>query len=201
MRAAVLQRKFLNIEPAIVIAEPRTSAETEAFCHDHAIEFVRVETRDRDLFNKDLTQSLELSRLDLLSLTFDKIIPEAAVSLLRHRIINVHPALLPSFRGIGPMQKALDSGARFGGATIHEVDEKVDHGPIIAQLVLAMRRTDDAKSFGARMFGMLRLMYLQVIRWYAMGRVEYDSLGKIWIRDATYGELPISPAIEDAFPE
>ena len=64
-----------------------------------------------------------------------------------------------------------------------------------------VRRQDSAESVGRRLFGPLRLMFLQVLAWYAVGRVTRDEQGRIWIRDGVYGELPTSPAPEDSFPD
>lgn len=139
--------------------------------------------------------------LDLLSLTFDKLIPQELVDHYRHRIMNVHPALLPAFKGRHAFEQALSAGACFTGATIHEVDETMDGGPIIAQCVLALRRHETHSQLGARLFGMLRLMYLQVLKWFRDDRVYHDADGRVWVRDAFYGELPVCPAIEEAFPE
>jgi len=119
----------------------------------------------------------------------------------RGRIINVHMGLLPAFKGVRALNQAVAFGARFAGATIHEVDEQIDHGAVIAQCVTGVRRGETAEMIGGRLFGLLRLMWLQVLRWYASGRVLRDKQGRVWIRNAVYGELPVSPALEDSFPD
>src|SRR5262249_4503741 len=131
-----------------------------------------------------------------LSLTFDRIIPPDLVARYPGRIINTHMGLLPGFKGMNGLAQALEAGVRFAGATIHEVVEGGDDGAVIAQCGGGTARDDSPALLGVRLFASLRRMYLQVIAWYAAGRVVKDQRGRIWVRDAIYGELPISPAVE-----
>jgi len=198
-REAAFHAAQLGIEPALVVAERKASLDLENFCLDRLIPFVRMETASRQEFDEKLCSTCIDAHLDLLSLTFDKIV---STTLIRHyagRVINVHPALLPAHKGMNAMQQVVDGGVRFTGATIHEADEEKDHGAIIAQCVLSLRFRETAESIGRRMFPLLNLMYLQVLSWYAQGRVSKDPQNRIWVRDAVYGETPISPALEEGF--
>jgi phosphoribosylglycinamide formyltransferase 1 len=200
-RAAVNHASRLEIAPVLAIGETRSAADLEQFCTERQIGFHRLDAGDRKRFDGELTQICIDARLDLLCLTFDRILPPALVGHYRSRIINVHTALLPAFKGKNGFDQAIQFGARFAGATIHEVDEEVDHGAIIAQCVAGIRQNETAERIGGRTFGLVRLMFLQVLRWYSSGRVTRDGCGRIWIKDAIYGELPISPSLEDSFPD
>lgn len=200
-RAAVQYQQLLGIEPALVVMESKAAQELDAFCEKHHVPIVRLEKMERSLFDKAVTQTCVDANLDLLSLTFDKLVPQELVSHYRRRIINVHPGLLPAFKGFHAMEQAINAGARYAGATIHEVDEEMDHGAIISQCVVGIHKNETASALGARIYNHLKLMYLQVLAWYGAGRVEWDSLGRIWIQGATYGETPISPTIELSFPD
>jgi phosphoribosylglycinamide formyltransferase-1 len=200
-RAAANQAGRLGIKPVQVIAETKADAELDSFCAARSIPLHRLEPKPRAEFDRKLTSLCLEAELDLLCLSFDKILPPELVRRYPGRIINVHPALLPAFKGMNALDQAVDFGARFSGATIHEVKEEVDSGAIIAQCVLGLRRRESAEAFGRRLFGNLRLMFLQVLAWYAAGRVAKDDQGRIWIQEAIYGEFPISPAVEQAFPE
>lgn len=200
-RAAVSHAERLGITPTLVIAEGKALSDLEDFCLTRQIPLHRLNPGDRARFDQAVTSLSIDARLDLLCLTFDRILAPALVAHYRGRIINVHPALLPAFKGTNALGQATNAGARFAGATIHEVNDDVDGGPIIAQCVLGVRRQETPESLGRRLFGPLRLMFLQVLSWYAAGRVTRDAQGRVWIKDGVYGELPISPAIEDAFPE
>jgi len=94
------------------------------------------------------------------------------------------------------MERTLASGARFGGATIHDVVDEVDAGAIIAQAVVATIPGETLADYGRRVYRLLEPMFLQVMAWYAEGRVERDGGGRIVVRNARYGSLPVSPALE-----
>lgn len=191
----------LGIQPALVLADFKAAPELADLCAAQGVPFKRVARMPRAEFDAEVAAACITAELDLLALTFDWLIAPELVQHYRGRIINVHPALLPAFKGMKAMDQALAGGVRYIGATIHDVDEDMDHGAIIAQCVLGLRSGDTAASAGARLFNLMRLMYLQVIRWYAEGRVHKDERGLISVRDAAYGELPISPGVEMSFPD
>jgi len=200
-RAAARQAAALGIEPALVVAEPSASPELESFCAGLKIPFVRLPQLPRAEFDAVLFQHCAGAKLDLLMLTFDRIV---SARLIRHyagRVVNVHPSLLPAFPGMRALDQTLARGVKFAGATLHVADEQLDHGPVVIQCVMGVRRDESAAGLGRRLFPWMRLMYLQVIAWYAEGRVTQDKRGHVVIRDAVYGELPISPAIEQGFPD
>src|ERR1035441_9112903 len=138
-RAAANQAVELGIQPALVVAERNASDELEAFCGHRGISFHRLSKGSRAEFDEEVFRVCSGAQLDLLALTFDKLIASSLVRHYQNRIINVHPALLPAFKGMRALEQIAESGARFAGATIHEVDEQMDHGPIIAQCILGMR--------------------------------------------------------------
>lgn len=195
-RAAADRAAELGIRPALVVAEAKASPDLGDFCHGRGIGFVRLPVLPRPQFDEEIFRRCAGAGLDLLSLTFDKLLPAALVRHLPGRIINVHPALLPAFKGLHALQQVADAGAPFTGATIHEVDEQMDHGPIVAQCVVGLGRDETAGEIGRKIYPLLQPMYLQVLAWYAAGRVEKDAAGRLRVRGATYGRLPVSPALE-----
>ena len=201
-RAAAVQNDQLEIVPAMVVLDAHARQDLEAFCGDRGIRCARLpQDLPIALFNEKITSLCADANLDLLCLTFDRILPSDLVTHYRGRIINVHMGLLPAFKGRDALQRAVSSNVRYTGATIHEVDDQVDHGAQIAQCIVGVRRNETAEQLGSRLFVLLRLMFLQVIAWYSSGRVFKDDGGNIWVRDAVYGEIPISPSIEMSFPE
>jgi phosphoribosylglycinamide formyltransferase-1 len=88
------------------------------------------------------------------------------------RVINIHPALLPSFPGLHVQQAALDHGAKFSGCTVHFVDEGMDTGPIIIQAVVPIRDDDTAKTLGARILREEHRIYPQALQYLAAGRLK-----------------------------
>jgi phosphoribosylglycinamide formyltransferase-1 len=200
-QAAVRQRAQLGIEVAAAFTARKDEGTFSRFCRDRNIPLYVIDQADRGKFDEELTERSMAARLDLIALTFDKIIPPAMVAAYRGRIINMHAGLLPAFRGPRPLEDALQAGVRFAGATMHEVDELVDHGPVIAQCVVSLDRDEPLESISQRLYPLVKPMFLQTIAWFAQGRIEKDSAGRIWVRGARYGGFPISPEVELAFPD
>jgi phosphoribosylglycinamide formyltransferase-1 len=195
-RAAVRERDRTGVDPALLVLETKSAADLDGFAASNGIPAVRLDPRDRDAFEAALTGRLIEAEVGLIALTFDRILPPPLVAAYPQKIINVHPALLPAFIGMRAIERTLASGVRIGGATIHEVIDAVDAGPILAQAALDVRPEDDAQSYGARMYRLLEPMFLQVLRWYSEGRVTHDARGQVVIRDARYDAAPIVPALE-----
>ena len=98
-----------------------------------------------------------------------------------NRIINLHPALLPSFVGAHAIQDAFDAGVKVTGVTVHFANEEYDKGPIIAQRAVAVRESDTVDTLEERIHEVEHEMYPQVLGWLADGRVEVQSDGKVRI--------------------
>lgn len=195
-RAAATRAEELGIEPALLILETKSAGDLDDFARTRGIAVMRLDPRDRASFDAAVTKALIDEQPGLVALTFDRILPAVAVEALAHRIINVHPALLPAFAGMRGIERTLASGVKIGGATIHEVIAEVDAGPIVAQAAVEILPDDDAASYGRRMYARLEPMFLRVLRWYAEGRVEHDTAGRVFVRGARYDALPIVPAPE-----
>ncbi|MEM9055952.1 MAG: phosphoribosylglycinamide formyltransferase [Pseudomonadota bacterium] len=87
------------------------------------------------------------------------------------RLINVHPSLLPAYRGLHTYRRALAAGEAEHGTTVHFVTEDLDGGPLIAQAAVAIRPDDDEQSLSARVQAREYTLYPEVIRWFAEGRL------------------------------
>ena len=90
-------------------------------------------------------------------------------------ILNVHPSLLPAFPGLRAQRQALKYGARVSGATVHLVDEQVDHGPVIAQAPVPVFEDDDEESLSERILRQEHRIYPMAVRWFAEGRVSVEG--------------------------
>jgi phosphoribosylglycinamide formyltransferase-1 len=91
------------------------------------------------------------------------------------RVMNIHPALLPSFPGLHAQRQCLAYGARFAGCTVHFVDEGTDTGPIIAQAVVPVLPEDDEAALTARVLAEEHRIYPQAVGWFAAGRLALDG--------------------------
>lgn len=195
-RAAIVNAKHIGINPGLLIADHNAENDLEHFCIEYGVTFIRIPKLPRSEFNQVLLNACTKKNLDLVCLTFDKILPTQLVNFFEGRMINVHPALLPAFVGTKALERAEFQGVRFAGATIHEVVEKVDAGSIVAQCIVSLDFMEKYENFGAKIYQHLEPMFLQAINWYATGRIYKDEFNRIWVRDAVYGSLPISPALE-----
>jgi phosphoribosylglycinamide formyltransferase-1 len=196
-RAAIEHAGDLGILPKLMILDEPAAMDLEPFCESHNVTALRLTRKPREHFDVSLYNACAEADLNLLVLTFDRIIRPPLIKLYNEKIINVHPSILPAYVGANALERSCYSGVRFGGATIHEVTEGLDEGPIICQCALALNRDESPVDFGKRLYPYLKAMYLQTIMWYAAGLVFKDDKGKIWIRDANYGSHPVSPQIDE----
>jgi phosphoribosylglycinamide formyltransferase-1 len=98
-----------------------------------------------------------------------------------NRILNLHPALLPSFVGAHAIQDAFDAGVKITGVTVHVANAAYDRGPIIAQRAVEVREDDTVDTLEARIHGVEHELYPEVLRWLADGRVTMGNDGKAHI--------------------
>jgi len=138
----------------------------------------------RENFDRALVNALQQAEVDLVVLAgFMRIITPIMLTAFPQRIINIHPALLPSFPGLNVQQQAIDYGARFSGCTVHFVDADVDTGPIIIQAVVPILAEDSAATLAERILEQEHRIYPQAIQWLAEGRVTLDGR-KVIITDS-----------------
>ena len=93
----------------------------------------------------------------------------------RDRLINIHPSLLPSFKGLHPHERALEAGVRYTGCTVHYVRPAMDEGPIIVQSAVPVLSEDDADTLAGRVLVQEHAIYPLAVRLIAEGRVRVDG--------------------------
>ncbi|KJE35059.1 phosphoribosylglycinamide formyltransferase [Thalassospira sp. HJ] len=152
----------------------------------------------REAYDDAVSALIEESGADLVVLAgYLRLVSESFVTRWKDKLINIHPSLLPSFKGLGVHQAALDAGVKFAGCTVHYVVPEVDSGPIIAQAVVPVLPGDDAGKLAQRILRQEHRIYPQVIRWIAEGRVSVDAKGIVTIKDAPQADFAeINPALE-----
>lgn len=105
----------------------------------------------RDEYDRELIRLLKEYKTDLVvAAGYMKILTPAFVAAFRHRIINIHPALLPSFPGVHAQEQAFDYGVKISGCTSHFIDEGTDTGPIIMQAAVPVMENDTVEGLSAR---------------------------------------------------
>lgn len=127
----------------------------------------------RENFEASLQVLLELHRVELICLAgFMRLLTPSFVRLWEGRIINIHPALLPAYRGLHTHERALADGAKIHGCTVHFVVPAMDEGPIIAQTTVAVLESDTPETLGRRVLAEEHLLYPAALAAVASGRIK-----------------------------
>ena len=128
---------------------------------------------DRESFDRAISAELEKRGVELVVLAgFMRIFSPWFPRHWKDRIINIHPSLLPSFKGLHVQQQAIDAGARISGCTVHYVTDELDAGPIIAQAAVPVLQGDTADTLASRILRQEHLLYPLVVRWFGERRVS-----------------------------
>jgi phosphoribosylglycinamide formyltransferase 1 len=129
--------------------------------------------RDRGAFAAEAETLLRRQRVDLICLAgFMRVLETSFVEAWRDRMVNIHPSLLPSFRGLDAQRQALEAGVRFAGCTVHFVRPELDSGPIIAQAVVPVHPGDDEARLAGRILAVEHRLYPLALRLIAENRVR-----------------------------
>jgi phosphoribosylglycinamide formyltransferase-1 len=138
-----------------------------------------------------LEHLLEEEGIELVLLAgYMRILGPNVVRAFANRVLNVHPALLPAFPGAHAVRDALEWGARVTGATVHLVDEEVDHGPVVLQEAIAVLEDDDERSLHARIQEVEHRLFPLAAALLAEGRLDVDGR-QVRIRD----EEPVAEGV------
>jgi phosphoribosylglycinamide formyltransferase 1 len=130
----------------------------------------------REAFGEALLGALTEAEIDVVALAgFMRILSADVVRSFEGRILNVHPSLLPAFPGAHAVRDALAWGVKVSGATVHLVDEEVDHGPIVVQEAVPVFPDDDEASLHRRIKEVEHRLYPLAVRLLAEGRLKVDD--------------------------
>ena len=131
---------------------------------------------DRKAYDVALRDLLEDEGIEYLALAgFMRILGPEVVSAFSGRMLNVHPALLPSFPGARAVADALEWGVKVTGVTVHLVDEQVDHGPVVAQTAVEVRTDDDWDSLESRIHQAEHRLFPSALRALVEGRLKVEG--------------------------
>ncbi|WP_068089470.1 phosphoribosylglycinamide formyltransferase [Polycladidibacter stylochi] len=133
--------------------------------------------KDREAFERDLDAKLEENGVELVVLAgFMRLLTPWFVNRWHNRLINIHPALLPAFPGLDTHERAIETGVKVHGATVHFVTAEMDVGPIIAQGIVQVEDTDDANRLGTRVLEIEHQIYPQALRLIASGNYRIHGM-------------------------
>ena len=165
-------------EISVVISNrPAAAGLKRAACLGIRTEVVdHTEFADKASFEAQLIRVLEDNEVELICLAgFMRVLSEDFVASFPHKIINIHPSLLPAFPGLQVQQKAIEYGVRYTGCTVHFVVPEVDAGPIILQAVVPIEQDDTAETLAARILEQEHLVYPRAVELFAQGRLSIEG--------------------------
>lgn len=170
-----VKRKKIKAQLALVFSDkPEAYALTRA--RKSGIKTLVIEPKvflDRESFDREVIKNLREERIDFVVLAgFMRILSSVFISEYRHKILNIHPSILPAFKGGHAIREAFDYGAKLTGVTVHFVDEEVDHGPIILQEAVKIDPKDTLETLEAKIHKAEHKIYPVAIDLLARGKLK-----------------------------
>ena len=178
-----IKRKKIPIKPAIVISNKpnapglkiakKLGVKTEVV--DSSLYKGKRQKYDKKIISI-LKQNGVTPKNGLVCLAgFMRIISPEFVKEYKNKIINIHPALLPSFPGLNAQEQAIKYGAKYSGCTVHFVDSGVDTGPLILQAIVKVKDDDTENALSKRILAMEHRIYPEAVRLYALDKIKISG--------------------------
>lgn len=173
-----IESGYINAKIAVLITDnPKAYAIERAKKHD--IESLVINPKkfpDKDSFYTHLADELQKRGVNLVVLAgFMRVVGKPLIDRYRSKIMNIHPALLPSFPGLHSQKQAIDYGVKISGCTVHFVDEGVDTGPIIIQAAVPAYEDDTEDSLSERILKQEHIIFPLAIKLYADGKIRVEG--------------------------
>ena len=172
---AIIDASIDTVEITLVFSnKPDAYALERAKKHNISTEVLDHKSyKHRAEFDRKIIKIIEPYKIDLIILAgYMRILSPDFVRAYKGKIINIHPALLPSFPGINSARQALEYGVKYTGVTVHYVDEGVDTGPIILQSVVEVEDSDTEVSLLEKIHKVEHQIYPEAIRLVSSGKIE-----------------------------
>lgn len=172
-----------DIKLSVVISDIKDAYALER-AKMHGIDAVFIDPRaygNKIEFEKKIIETLQLYGVDLVLLAgYMRILGSEVIQAYRDRIMNIHPALLPSFKGLHGPKQALEYGVKVAGCTVHFVDEGMDSGPIILQSCVPVKDDDTENTLASRILEQEHRIFPEAVKLFTEGKLKVD--GRIVLR-------------------
>jgi phosphoribosylglycinamide formyltransferase-1 len=192
--AHACRERRLNAEVVVVVAD-RDDAGGLAIARELGLQTAVVSWKsfaDRAAFERALAEVLEAHRAEIVVLAgFMRILSPEFVDAFAGRLINIHPALLPKYRGLNTHRRCLDAGDREHGASVHFATAELDGGPVILQSRVKVRPDDTEQTLAARVLATEHVILPRALGWLADGRLTWRD-GRGWLD----GDPLVAPIVE-----
>ncbi|MFZ3266884.1 MAG: phosphoribosylglycinamide formyltransferase, partial [Terriglobales bacterium] len=171
---SVDERRIPDARIAVVISN-RVDAAGLQIARQRGINALLIPSKGktREQHDREVVAALREHKVDLICLAgYMRLLSPWFVQQFPHRILNIHPSLLPSFPGLEAQQQAFAYGVKVSGCTVHFVDEELDHGAIIVQKTVPVLDSDDEHTLAARILEQEHLAYTEAINVVLEGKFE-----------------------------
>ena len=162
----ILSGEISNAEIVLVFSNNK-NAEGIVYAQNNDLPILIIDHKkfdDRKKFDRSIVDELSSYNIDLICLAgYMRIVSEIIIDSYVNKVINIHPSLLPSFKGMNAQQQAIDYGVRYSGCTVHFVDHGVDTGKIILQDVVEVNSDDDSSSLSEKILAREHILYCKAI--------------------------------------
>ncbi len=196
-----IEAKRLDAKIEVVVSN-RADAYGLVRARDHGIPTEVLDHKQfssREAYDEAVIEILRARGVELVALAgFMRLLSPVFVKAYSNRIMNIHPALLPSFPGLHVQKKAVEHGIRFSGCTVHFVNEECDEGPIIIQAVVPVFPDDTEDALAARILKLEHRIYPRAIQLYSEGRLHVE--GRVVLVDGLVkreNEVLVQPPLEE----
>jgi phosphoribosylglycinamide formyltransferase 1 len=166
-----------NAEIAVVISnQPKALGLNKAEARGIPARMIPSKGLERETYDRQVVAVLQEHKVDLICLAgYMRLLSPYFVAGFPHKILNIHPSLLPSFPGLESQKQALDHGVKFAGCTVHFVDENLDAGPIILQAVVPVLDTDDEQALSQRILKEEHRIYSEAVKLILEGEYRVEG--------------------------
>lgn len=165
----------LNAEVSIVISNNKDAhgLQRASRCGIESVVLNHLDFPDRKQHEQALSKHIDRYHPDLIILAgYMRILSLWFISKYADMILNIHPSLLPKFKGTNTHQRALDAGETEHGASVHLVTEELDGGPVVIQAKVPIKPDDNVEILSDRVLAKEHVIYPEAIRWFSLGKVQ-----------------------------
>ena len=173
----------LNAEVRVVVSNHANAYGLERARHARIdAEYIdRAKFDSPKLYNREILRIFREHEVDTVVMAgYMRLLGREVINNFPHRVLNIHPALLPSFAGANGIHDAYDYGVKITGVTVHFADEDFDRGPIIAQEAVRIEETDTVETLEAKIHEVEHSLYPQVLQWLAEDRIQIHGR-RVWV--------------------
>ncbi len=198
-----LQAIIDKVEAGVLAARIRLvlANNTQAFglerAKRHGIPHLGLDHRNyptREAFDRRMVEAIRQAGADTVAMAgFMRLLTPVFLQAFPGRVLNIHPALLPSFPGVHGQADANAYGVKLSGCTVHFADELMDNGPVVIQAAVPALAGEPAESLAARILALEHCIYPQALSWLSEGRLRVQDR-HVFLAPAPDGERPLAPA-------